>query len=496
VLRRHLSPALASLAVALPSPVLAGDWPDPSVIRTDEGYAAVVTSSSWAPIFRILRTPDLREWRLTGQVLGRLPRWAEDYFWAPELARLRSGYAVFYSAHSRRRHKWFCVSVATAPAIEGPWRDAGRPLRCGRYGSLDPFPTRDERGRLVLLWKEDGNQFGRPTRIFAQRLREDGRRLLGRPKKLIRNDRRWEKRAVEAPAVVRRSGYFYLFYSGGLCCSRRCHYAVGVARSRRLFGRWRKYRRNPLLRSGNGWRCPGHASFVDNGGGGFTAVFHAYRGGEERLAGRQLLTAPVTFGGSGWPAIGSGRPSAPAPGAASTQFDEDFSKPTLDTGWEWPLRRAPGIAVGDGLRLRASGGAGVKLDGGALGRRLGMATYRGTAVVDATSLAGGAMAGLASYRSPFELIGISASRDRAVVWRRRKGRYRRLLTRPLPPSGLIYLRMAARGERFQFDVSIDGIAWYPVGGPIRGPVEESARVALTVGGSRLAAARFLSAKVE
>ena len=269
------------MALVLPVPVLAGDWPDPSAIRVGDETVAVATSGGSAPIFRVLSSRDMRSWRIAGSVFTSPPRWAKRDFWAPEITRLSNGrFAVFYSALPRKGKSWYCLGVATAAQPEGPWRDRGRPLRCTKYGSIDPYVTRDERGRLYLLWKEDGNEFQRPTPIFAQRLREDGSRLLGRPKALIRNrPRTWERKVIEAAHVERRGDYFYLLYSGGLCCTRKCAYAVGVARSKRLLGPWRRYPGNPILRSGNGWRCPGHATVVDDGNGGETALFHAYRSG-------------------------------------------------------------------------------------------------------------------------------------------------------------------------------------------------------------------------
>lgn len=502
VLSQVLSQVLAVVAIAAPSPVLAGDWADPTVISTDDGgYVALTTSNHWAPSFRVLHSPDLREWRLGGAVFPRPPRWAEGTFWAPEITRLGDGYAVFYSALPKTSETAYCLGVATAPTPDGPWKDRGRPLRCGRNGSIDPFPVRDEQGRLNLLFKSNANRFGRRTTIYAQRMTEDGRRLLGRPKALIRNDSPWERKVVEAPAVIRRDdGYFYLFYSGALCCTPPCNYAVGVARSRRLLGPWRKFRGNPILRSGNGWRCPGHASFVENPEGQLTAVFHAYRA-RQFLTGRQLLTAPVTFGEDGWPRIGDGRPSPPAPGAVSTAFSDSFDG-ALAPEWEWPLNRVPRRSIGpDGLTLRApvrqrdGERVGARRDGAVLARRLGTVRYTATAVIDRRGLRGDAAGGLSSFKNANELIGISADRRRTVVWQRNDGRERVLARVKTPGSRQVHLRMVARGRRFFFDVSPDGVSWKRVGRTFKTPVTETARLALTAGGQRRARVRFVSAEM-
>ena len=303
VLRARISRAMVGAALVLPVPLVGGEWPDPSVIFTPGGgYTAVTTSNGWAPTFRILQSNDLSNWRITGSVFRRPPRWAKTDFWAPEITKLRDRYAIFYSALPRRRGRnWYCLGVATAPAANGPYRDRGSPLRCNRYGSIDPFPVRDENGVLHLVWKEDGNEFRRPTPLFAQQLSEDGMQLAGPTRELLRNTEEWEGSVLEAPAVIRRNDTFYLFYSANLCCTKRCVYAVGVARSKTLIGPWEKYSGNPILRSGNGWKCPGHAAVVPNGAGGYNAFFHAYRAGNGFLAGRQLLGDAVSFGADGWP---------------------------------------------------------------------------------------------------------------------------------------------------------------------------------------------------
>ena len=487
-----------------PAPIVAGEWPDPSVITDAGGYTAVTTSNGWAPTFRILRSDDKRTWRIAGSVFRRRPRWAKTDFWAPEITKLRDRYAVFYSALPRRRGAWYCLGVATAPTATGPYRDKGTPLRCNKYGSIDPFPVRDENGVLHLLWKEDGNEFRRPTPIFSQQLSEDGQRLLGRPTELFRNTEEWEGSVLEAPAVIRRNGFFYLFYSANLCCTRHCVYAVGVARSQRLIGPWQKYSGNPILRSGNGWRCPGHAAVVPEPGGAFTAFYHAYRSGDRMLAGRQLVADGVGFGADGWPRIGAGAPPRPLAGAAPTAFTDSFRGRRLGSAWEWLAERAPGIRVGRGLRLAAPARSGPRVDAGVLGRRVRTPDYVATTIVDRRSLRGEALGGIASYRngftaiggSGFEAIGAAVGRERLIVWRRRGGRFREVLEARAPSSRLVYIRLSSRGRRLRFRVSRDGRAWRIVGPELRNPVEENARLALTAGGRPGAVARFTRASLR
>jgi xylan 1,4-beta-xylosidase len=504
-------PLAAQLQPPLPSPVVAGDWPDPDVTLIDGSYYAVATSGGWSPTFRILQSTDLRSWSIGGSVFRRVPGWAAGSFWAPELAALPSGgYALFYSAMPKRAWRtrtdgttaldrgrgarpWYCLGVATAPSPLGPWRDLGRPLRCTPRGTIDPTPVVDG-DDLYLVYKEDGNAFGKPTPILLQRLRADGRRLLGAPRELLRNrPGSWEGKVVEAPSLVQRDGGWTMLYSGALCCSRDCAYAVGAARARTLAGPWRRYPGNPVLRSGNGWRCPGHVSIV-----GDHVAFHAYRSGTGILAGRQLHIAPLAWRADGWPAIGAGRPLPPAAGALTTDYDDTFAGPGLASEWEWPIDPAPRVRVGGGLRLTAARKAGKVFDAATLARRLGTVRYTATVVVDRSSLRGKEFAGVAVVRGgPFALRGQAAGigivgRSPAVWWRGQRDTG----AVAFDQKGLgrfLHLRVVADGRRIAFSFSSDGVVWRGAPGIRRLPVDETARVSLTVGGQRAASARFTRA---
>jgi len=514
-------PLAAQVQPPLPSPVAAGDWPDPDVSLIDGSYYAVATAGGWSPTFRILRSTDLRSWSIAGSVFRRAPGWAKDSFWAPELAQLPAGgYALFYSAMPKRpwqtradgstvpyrgpklrrgarmapnpARAWYCLGVATAPSPLGPWRDLGRPLRCTPSGTIDPTPVVDG-GRLQLVYKEDGNAFRRPTPILMQELSADGRRLVGAPRELLRNrPGSWERNVVEAPFLVRRGDGWAMLYSGALCCSRDCAYAVGVARAPTLAGPWTRYSGNPILRSGNGWRCPGHVSVV-----GDHVAFHAYRAGSGILAGRQMHVAPLTWRPDGWPAIGDGRPLPPAAGALTTAFDDPFAGSALGPDWEWPIDPAPRVRAGGGLRLTATRRGGLSLDAATLARRLGTDRFAATAVVDRMSLSRDETAGVAVVRGgPFAIrgqaVGIAVAKDEIHVWTR--GRVYQDVVRPgklVGPS--TQLRIEAAGRRYRLSFSNDGRSWRTVRTVARGPVDETARIALTAGGQLGASARFTRA---
>lgn len=84
----------------------------------------------------------------------------------------------------------------------GRFKDLG-PLVAQEPGSIDAFAARDEKGKLYLIWKEDGNSMGLPTNIWAQEMAEDRTRLIGEMTSLFCNDTPWEEGLVEGVCVFK-----------------------------------------------------------------------------------------------------------------------------------------------------------------------------------------------------------------------------------------------------------------------------------------------------
>lgn len=93
------------------------------------------------------------------------------------------------------------------------------PLVAQEPGSIDAFAARDEKGKLYLIWKEDGNSMGLPTNIWAQEMTEDRTRLIGEMTSLFCNDTPWEEGLVEGVCVL-KAGLFYILYSAASCCDK------------------------------------------------------------------------------------------------------------------------------------------------------------------------------------------------------------------------------------------------------------------------------------
>ncbi|WP_437820047.1 family 43 glycosylhydrolase [Sorangium sp. So ce1078] len=485
------------------NPVVPGDFADPSVIRVGRDHWATATSSEWGAPFPLLRSTDLVNWERVGTVFPELPSWAAGSLWAPEISEDGGRFYVFYTA--RRRGGPLCVAAASAAAPDGPYADHG-PLTCMEAGSIDGFSIRDERGVRHLVWKEDGNSVGKPTPLWAQELSEDGTALLGAPVVLFQNDAPWEADLVEGPYLLRHQGRFYAFYSGAGCCGRACSYALGVARATSLLGPWEKHPANPILAGNEVWKCPGHGSVVDDGGGRLFLLYHAYSVEDSVYVGRQGLLDEVIFGADGWPFLRGGGPSAGAEAPIAPQapwpaeIADELDGEALDPHWQWPVAARPEATLdpGDGgwLALRATPGA----PGSHLGAVLGRPTLRGDhEVITEVSAPPEVQAGLAAYGDGDNAVGISVGGGRAAVFRLANGALQVVAEASAPDRA--QLRMTVAGGRlFRFAIRAGGAAaWAPVGGvvdtdagPDLPPWDRGVRAALFARGASGASARFAS----
>ena len=189
---------------------------------------------------QVARSPDLARWEHLGDSLPAKPGWASKTqdFWAPHVVRDGARYIMYYSAKpdNADERRGLCLAVATANAPGGPFVDIGQPLHCGEtFVNIDPMAYDDPAtGKRLLYW---GSGF-KPIRV--QELSAD--RLSFAPGSTA-TELVWPNRVkdafpvlVEGAWVVRRGGYYYMFYSGDNCCGAKANYAVMVARSRSATG--------------------------------------------------------------------------------------------------------------------------------------------------------------------------------------------------------------------------------------------------------------------
>jgi beta-xylosidase len=292
------------------NPVFAVDFPDPFVLFEGGTYFAFSTNVPPRHV-QVARSTDLATWQMAGDALPDLPPWAEPnsvLTWAPSvLKRVVGGvpkFVLYYTTRDKASN-FQCIGRAVAGAPEGPYVDESTaPLVCqvDLCGSIDPdpfvYPASDV---AYLMWKSDENarECGGDSRLWSQRLTDDGLGLLGDqpPSQLLKRDQGWERPLVENPAMVFDGGIYYLFYSANWWES--AFYAVGYAICNTPAGPCEKQTvTGPLFQASAEALGPGGASFFNDGAGRRYMAYHAWTAPAASYAqggARSLRIEPVSF---------------------------------------------------------------------------------------------------------------------------------------------------------------------------------------------------------
>jgi beta-xylosidase len=270
------------------NPVIHDDFPDPFILRAGDAYYAYATTDG-AQNLQLARSPDLVRWETLDDPLPKLAAWSSGDTWAPEVLETPAGFVLYYTAHAPDVMRpdgsgSQCITVALANRPEGPFVDGStKPLVCQAElgGSIDATPFIDADGTKYLIWKNDGNCCGLPTRFSIQALTDDGLRLSGKPSDMgVVNDEPWEGDLIEAPTLILKDGVYFLFYSANGYDTE--FYAVGYATSKKVLGPYVDAPENPILASA--WdrpvtsraRGPGHQSVVTAKDGQLWMAYHAW----------------------------------------------------------------------------------------------------------------------------------------------------------------------------------------------------------------------------
>lgn len=282
------------------NPVYPGDAPDPALLRVGDHFFAATTGES------IWRSPDLVDWQRVGTLFpAQKPAWANPgspEIWAPDLNYIDGKYVAYFAARAGGYTDIYRgIGVAWAVNPEGPYHPSEEPLVVGPgFRHIDPMAFLDDNGKRYLYWGSASQP------ILVQELAPDGLSLVGEPKIALEPDPAIRySRLIEAPWVIKRGDYYYIFWSGdgyhpGL-------YAVSVARSTSPFGPFERYSGNPILMESEKLTSPGHCAIIQDDAGQDWIVYHAYDKADTAL-GRFLLIDKLVWK-DGWPTVAGRVPS-------------------------------------------------------------------------------------------------------------------------------------------------------------------------------------------
>jgi beta-xylosidase len=343
------------------NPIMAGDHPDPTVLKDGDDYYMTFSSFEAYPGLVIWHSRDLVNWQPIGPVL----RQYVGSVWAPDLVRHRGRYYIYFPgvlAGTRSNY------VVWSDNIRGPWSD---PIDL-KIGRIDPGHAVADDGRR-FLFLSGGNRVP---------LSADGLSVTGPMEKVYdgwRYPDDWvvEAFAQEGPKILKRGRYFYMVLAQGGTAGPPTGHMVVAARATSLDGPWENSPFNPIIRTTSAserWWSKGHGTLVEDAVGRWFMVYHAYENGFLTL-GRQTLLEPIEWTDDGWFRATGTDPARPFAKPAGTPvphglaLSDDFSRDRIGLPWGF-YKPDP-----------ADRGGRYRLEGGALVMRA-----RGTGPADASPL--------------------------------------------------------------------------------------------------------------
>lgn len=309
-----------------PVPILAGDYPDPSIVRVGEEYYMTHSSFHYIPGLLIWHSRNLSDWEPVGHAVHE----HVGLIMAPDLIYHEGLYYIYFPANGTN---W----VVTAQDPSGPWSG---PIDL-QVGLIDPGHAADGEGNRYL-YLSDGHVI---------RLSPDGLSTEGELMKVYEGWRyptewRTEGFYLESPKMTYRNGYYYMTSAQGGTAGPATSHMIVSARSMTPLGPWENSPYNPIVRTQSReerWWSKGHGTLVDTPEEDWWIVYHAYEK-EYLTLGRQTLIEPVEWTEDGWFKL-SDRRYYPRDCPASIQRWEEADR---------PLREGKVIAAVAFLRRRTA----------------------------------------------------------------------------------------------------------------------------------------------
>jgi xylan 1,4-beta-xylosidase len=485
---------------AYQNPVLAGFYPDPSLTRAGDDYYLVHSTFAYFPGIPVFESPDLVSWRQVGNVIDRPTQLDFD--------SLRISEGVFAPTIEHHEGTFYvlntCVGcggnyLVTATDPAGPWSD---PVWLPEVGGIDPSLYFDDDGRAWVL--NNDAPIGPPLyeghrAIWIQEFDPETQQTFG-PRTLLVNggvDISTQPIWIEGPHITKVDGWYYLTAAEG---GTAVGHSQVVLRSRDVLGPYEPYDDNPILTQRDldpdrpsPVTSAGHADMVQTQNGEWWATFLAVRPyeGDYYNTGRETFLLPVSWV-DGWPVIlpegeripyRHARPDLPPgpepaiPMTGNFTVRDEFDQPELAPYWlmiRTPRERWHDLAEPSGmLTLRARPEPlGQRGQPSYVGRRQQHVNATATTVMTYAPERPGDRAGLAAFQNDdfFYLMSVTLEGDGPVIQLHRaagpgEGADPTLVeSEPLPgPSGTpLYLRIQARGDRYDFLYGSEPGEWIPL----------------------------------
>jgi len=237
---------------------------DPTIIKYNGAYYLYATGDVRGGGYRYWRSTDLVHWTRGSIVFSRAKSWAPDVWHDPVSGK----FYLYYTAQSSTNPDWQVVGVAESTSLTGTFTNS----RDLFENAIDGHLFRDDDGSLYLYYVQFPG-----FKITAVPM-SDPRTPSGSSAVVIQPQAAWEKNngdVTEGPWMIKRSGIYYLMYSGSHAAYP--NYAVGYATADNPMGPFTRAIHNPIVRRSKGVYGPGHGCAVQDDAGNWWHVYHQKR---------------------------------------------------------------------------------------------------------------------------------------------------------------------------------------------------------------------------
>jgi xylan 1,4-beta-xylosidase len=309
------SQILFAQSTTITNPILAGFYPDPSVLKVGTDYYLINSTFSYFPGIPVFHSKDLKNWKQIGNVISRP---SQMNFMGHRMTR-----GLFAPAISHHNGTYYVTCtlidkggnfIVTAKNPAGPWSD---PTFLPEVKGIDPSLYIDEDGKAYILYNSDAPDYKplysghRTIRMYEFDLKN--LKVVGEEKILVNGGVDISKKPewIEGPHILKANGFYYLYAAEG---GTSVNHSEVVLRSKSVWGPYIPYEHNPILTQRDlpeNRKDPitsaGHAQFVEGPDGKMYAIFLAVRPYEGNYynTGRETFIVPVEWK-DGWPVANPG----------------------------------------------------------------------------------------------------------------------------------------------------------------------------------------------
>lgn len=340
------------------NPIIAGFYPDPSIVRVEDDYYLTTSSFSYFPGLPILHSKDLVNWKLIGHGLNSLKQVQFNQeegisrgIFAPTI-RYHDG--LFYVITTDVDGIGNFIITAKDPA--GPW---SAPIQLPEINGIDPDIFFNDDGRVYIA--HNGPPKGSPLyeghrAIWLWELDLNSSKIIADSGRIIVDggvDISKQPIWIEAPHIYKKGSWYYLSCAEG---GTSTQHSQVIFRTRDLSKPFLPYKNNPILTQRDlkenrphPITSTGHADFVQTPSGQWWAVFLGVRpyGDGFHNIGRETYMLPVLWKDD-WPHILPPETPVPythalpslvvvgddtPPQTGSFKWRDEYDRGVLDLNW-------------------------------------------------------------------------------------------------------------------------------------------------------------------